>query len=114
MTASAGHHTRPVSLRRRVATFQPARTDDLKPDALEHVGETFEWRGLWVVTEDDGGPYVGQTVWERADESLPWFGWVPDEDLVDVDEIHSHGPGCDPATGVREIPRRACSPVTIR
>lgn len=63
-----------------LATFAPKRRDTLKPEATPFIGRTMEWRELWVVTEDDGGPYIGQTVWEPVDRGI-WFGWVPDEDL---------------------------------
>ena len=68
----------------RRATFEPKRRETLRPDAAPFVGQTFTWRFLWVVDEEDGGPYVGQAVWEPADRDAPWFGWVPDEDLADA------------------------------
>lgn len=68
-------------MRTRVATFEPKRRDNLRSEAVGFIGQTLRWRGLWVVTDEDGGPYVGQVVWEPGDRSL-WFGWVPDEDLV--------------------------------
>lgn len=66
--------------RTQVATFKPKRADTLRDRAKPYIGMTAEWRSLWVVTEEDGGDYVGQTVWEPVDAE--WFGWVPDEDLV--------------------------------
>jgi hypothetical protein len=71
----------PLRAQRRTATFQPKRRDTLRPRAESLIGQTIEWQALWVVTEEDGGDYIGQTVWEPVDEAL-WCGWVPDEDLV--------------------------------
>jgi hypothetical protein len=71
----------PAWARTQTATFQPQRLGTLRPESEQFIGQTFEWRGLWVVTEEVGGDYVGQTVWEPADRDV-WFGWVPDEDLI--------------------------------
>lgn len=72
-----------VGLRTQRATFMPKRTDTLRPEARKHVGTTYLWRAQWVVTEEDGGDYVGQTVWLPEDRDV-YFGWVPDEDLSPV------------------------------
>lgn len=77
--------TTPAWMRTQRATFTPKRTDDLKPGTDALIGQSFEWRGLWVVTEEDGGNYVGQTLWELVDAEVARkhnFGWVPDEDLT--------------------------------
>lgn len=68
------------------ATFQPKRLDTLKPDAAEHVGETFDWEFLWEIGEDDSAVYAGQAAWQPLDpnRALPWFGWVPTEDLEEI------------------------------
>lgn len=65
----------------RQATFQPRRTETLRPEASTFVGQTLEWEYAGTMDE---GPYDGQTIWTPTDKSLPWFGWVPDEDLVDA------------------------------
>lgn len=71
------------SLTRR-ATFQPKRTDNLRPEAVQLIGLTMGWRGLWRISEEDGGPYAGQVAWQPVDETAR-LGWVPDEDLVDAE-----------------------------
>lgn len=73
------------------ATFVPKRTDNLRPDVVERVGQRRLWFAGWDITEEDGGPYVGQFAW------LPWgtgidhdwagFGWIPTEDLADVELV---------------------------
>ena len=72
------------------ATFCPRRVDDLKPDAIPHVGQTFEWMAAWPITEEDGGPYVGEwamTLAYRSDGAPNInFGWVPSGDLVIADQ----------------------------
>lgn len=73
----------PVWAMTRRATFQPTRTDNLNPRVLGLVGRTLDWQGMWRITEEDGGPYVGQIAWQPIDESC-FRGWVPDEDLVDA------------------------------
>lgn len=74
-----------------VATFQPQRTDDLRPGATEAIG----WRGrfsyAWTVTKEDGGPYVGQRVWIAACDSPGYLGWIPDCDLVNVTVVSGVG-----------------------
>lgn len=72
-----------IGLRTQWATFTPKRLDTLRPEASEHIGKTYLWRAQWVVTEEDGGPYVGQVAWLPDDHSIR-LGWSPDEDLTPV------------------------------
>lgn|GEM_PF-1717388 len=73
------------------ATFAPKRIDDLKPEAAWWVGKTASWRVAWLITPEDGGPYVGQwamTLSRESDaETGPHnaVGWVPSGDLEDVE-----------------------------
>lgn len=60
-----------------LATFQPARTDDLKPSSIP-IG----WRGPFqYFYHEDRGPYAGQTMWKPATDCL----LIPACDLVDVE-----------------------------
>lgn len=63
----------------RVATFRPRRTDDLQVDDVS-IGQTLEWRFMGTMDE---GPYAGQRIWIPEDRNIR-CGWVPDEDLEDV------------------------------
>ena len=72
---------------RFTATFQPQRTDDLKPEAREFVGLRCEWRALWVIGEDGEHPdYRGQWACEPDAAEFP-FSWVPDRDLIDRTKV---------------------------
>jgi len=69
-----------------IATFQPKRTDDLKPGVVAYFGHRGRWQVAWRITEEDGGSYVGQ--WALApwdvDERFGWLGWAPEEDFRDI------------------------------
>lgn len=70
---------------RFLATFQPQRTDDLKPGVAELIGLRCEWEVAWLIEEEDGGPYIGE--WACAAyglEASPPFAWAPSCDLVDI------------------------------
>jgi len=72
------------------ATFRPVRTDDLQNGGENYLGWRGRWRYLWTVDEEDGGPYVGQAVYEPVDRSV-WFGWIPEcdlDDIVVIDDTH--------------------------
>ncbi len=74
------------------ATFNPRRTDDLKPGVAAAVGRRGYFVALWVVEEDEG-VYAGQWAMGPTDEGgskyggftdvFP-FGWTPLCDLVIV------------------------------
>jgi hypothetical protein len=63
-----------------VALFNPKRKETLKPELLAAIGVTAEFRCSWIITEEDGGPYVGQGAFHTDDERFHHF-WVPSEDL---------------------------------
>jgi len=67
---------------RRRARFTPTRTDDLQHDGPTLVGRVIEWEFAGTMDE---GPYDGQAIWTPVDTGLR-SGWVPDEDLTDVDD----------------------------
>ena len=72
------------------ARFEPKRLDTLRPEARPFVGQTFKWMASWKITEEDGGPYVGQWAftlsYSSVNEGQQNFGWVPEEDLVFEEE----------------------------
>lgn len=66
------------------ATFQPRRTDDLKPLAIPIIGWRGQWQAMWKV---DSGEYAGQWAFGIHNE-LEQLGrysgiiWIPQCDLV--------------------------------
>jgi hypothetical protein len=67
------------------ATFQPRRTDDLKPGVAEWIGWRGVWQVMWMIEEGESSKFVGQ--WACAPRydcatAAPPFAWIPDEDLV--------------------------------
>jgi hypothetical protein len=69
------------------ATFQPRRTDDLKPPAVEMIGQRREWYVSWQIEPDDDGPYVGEfacSFHSDPPDPHPDFVWVPSGDLTDI------------------------------
>jgi len=60
-----------------VGEFRPARTDDLRPEAVPLIGQTRLWE---FVGYQDGGPYAGQAMWMPI-PFVPGIAWVPDEDI---------------------------------
>ncbi len=74
-----------IGLRTQWATFTPKRLDTLRPEAVEHIGKTLQWRAQWYIEDEDSTYYGGQVAWLPADYN-DWFGWVPDEDLTPTDQ----------------------------
>ena len=63
--------------------FEPKRMDTLRDRAKPFVSKLLNFKAMWLVEEEDGGPYVGQWAMEPSDENgncLP-IGWVPFEDI---------------------------------
>lgn len=71
------------------ATFQPRRTDDLKAGAVEWIGRRVVWDVAWLITDEDGGPYVGEFACTLAEvpNPPPGFVWVPSGDLADFEVV---------------------------
>ena len=73
------------------AVFRPRRTDDLHNNSSQYIGQEFTWTAAWMITEEDGGPYVGEwamTLAYRDDGEQPVnFGWVPSGDL-EINDQH--------------------------
>jgi hypothetical protein len=63
-----------------VAVFKPKRKETLRPELLEAIGATAEFRCSWIIDENDGGHYVGQGAFHTDDERFHHY-WVPAEDL---------------------------------
>jgi hypothetical protein len=70
-----------------IATFAPQVQSTLRPRILPYVGWRGRFRCLWEITPEDGGVYVGQHAWEFMDYQGSWPGWVPTEDLADVEPV---------------------------
>lgn len=66
------------------ATFQPQRTDDLRPGVADLIGRRYEWEVAWFIEEEDGGHYVGQWACAAYNEMGLPFAWVPSGDLADL------------------------------
>lgn len=73
------------------ATFNPKRTDDLTPGVADHIGKRLRWEASWIITEEDGGPYVGD--WhctlhpDHGADVAYSFVWAVLCDLDDVEII---------------------------
>lgn len=81
---SADDFAAPIQqLRCYEATFQPKRTDDLKPGLEAFIGRRYTWQASWICEE--GEPFAGQ--WAMAVDFNSDFphGWVPEEDLADIE-----------------------------
>lgn len=66
------------------AYFEPKRLETLRDEAKPFVGKLMTFEALWIIDEEDGGPYVGQWAMRACGENkLDWlpFGWVPEEDI---------------------------------
>lgn len=66
-----------------MATFQPTRTDNLKPGSEKWIGRRMLFEIVWGI---DDGPYEGD--WAALHYSPPGpehFGWVPVCDLQDIE-----------------------------
>lgn len=62
-----------------VATFQPKRLDDLKPEARNWIGYRGTWEYLWTI---EAGNYIGQIAFGLLkDRHKAPFVWVPECDL---------------------------------
>lgn len=69
------------------ATFNPKRTDDLKPGVAEQIGRRFRWEASWVI--EDEYAYAGDWHCTLLPDQLPVsvFLWSPLCDLDDVELI---------------------------
>lgn len=67
-----------------MATFEPQRRETLRLDEGNNIGRRLQFLFGWRMTEEDSGVYAGQVAWAPRDHSM---GWVPTEDLVDVDVL---------------------------
>jgi hypothetical protein len=59
----------------------------VRSEGIPFIGRVSTWEAYWLITEEDGGPYVGQWAMmsrELNDEGFP--GWVPACDLELVPE----------------------------
>ena len=66
------------------ATFQPRRTDNLRPEAHAALGMRTLWQALWK--QDAKDPYPGQWALCPVDGN-PFWNWVPQEDLADPTRV---------------------------
>jgi hypothetical protein len=71
------------------AVFRPRHLDTLRPDAVQYIGQEFEWLVAWKIDEEDGGPYAGEwamtTAYRNDGAAHINFGWVPSGDLEIID-----------------------------
>jgi len=69
--------------------FEPKVLDTLDEKAKPYIGKKMQFEALWRITEEDGGPYVGQwalrALRKNSSEWLP-IGWIPQEDIRFVDD----------------------------
>jgi hypothetical protein len=61
--------------------FVPTKLD-LKPEVAKSIGKLFTFKAVWTISEDEGGPYVGQWAMQIVDPDKDLsFAWVPFEDV---------------------------------
>jgi hypothetical protein len=76
------------SLQKVRAVFQPKNMSTLKPECLPWVGKAGTWMASWLMDKDD--PFPGQWAMgiDFRDEVWKEFpaSWVPEEDLVIVEQ----------------------------
>ena len=61
------------------AYFEPRRVETLRDEAKPFIGQVLTFEALWIIDEEDGGPYVGQWAMRAIGENdIDWlpFGWV--------------------------------------
>lgn len=58
------------------AKFVPHRTDDLREDATQYIGQTLEFRFAWMMGKGD--PFPGEAAYIPRNNCM---GWVPARDL---------------------------------
>jgi len=82
---------------RVVGIFKPKVLSTLRNEMIPLIGKKFIFQALWLVSERDGGPYVGQCAMQMLDTDGLWLrgvGWVPEED-VEVLKIKPLGSDVD-------------------
>lgn len=67
----------------RRARFEPQRTDDLHSGAVEHIGKVYDWVDMGLMEE---GQFAGSRIFLTREVVDPWLGWVPECDLVWLEE----------------------------
>lgn len=70
----------------------------MKPSAKRFIGREAIFEYAWEITEEDGGPYVGQYAmqtpreWDgemdRGNGGFDGFFWVPEDDLRILEVVH--------------------------
>lgn len=71
-----------------IATWQPKRRDDLRPEMEPFIGQRTGW--TFAGRQDSEQKFPGQVTWMPIDRSWPGL-WVPDEDLTDAAPIRKTG-----------------------
>ena len=63
--------------------YEPKRMDTLRDIAKPFIGKLLNFKAMWLVDEEDGGPYVGQWAMEPFDENgnCLHIGLLPFEDI---------------------------------
>lgn len=62
------------------ARFTPKRFSTLRAELKPLIGTVATFCYVWVIGEEDGGPYVGQWAFLSDDERFKGR-WIPEEDL---------------------------------
>lgn len=84
------HAAEPTRVR---AVFDPARRDDLIPEAQALIGRVCDWRYLWVVEETElGGAYSGERAYAPDEDTSPTpYLVVPESDLRVIERLGQGG-----------------------
>ncbi len=59
------------------ATFNPKRLDDLRPDALNYIGNRGQWLVAWKIGPKDTNRFMGQWAFTPHPINRLAVGWVP-------------------------------------
>ncbi len=65
------------------ATFNPKRTDDVRPELTPLIGKSTEFYYAWIMDDEDQFP----NVWALASFDREFGYWVPEFDLDDITEL---------------------------
>ena len=68
------------------ATFNPKHLETLRPEARQYIGKELMFQASWKITPEDNETYAGQWALIPEDHKL-LIGWVPEEDLENIEAI---------------------------
>lgn len=72
-----------VQLQKLKGVFKPVDMETLRDECKKYIDRELVFESLWLIDEEDGGPYIGQWAFRATNEKGEWLdmGWVPEEDI---------------------------------